>query len=90
MRRRADFTGRERESGVPADSDWFDYRPVSETPLDPATASEAARLPPGYSVFSVESAERGLLKSYPYVTRLSDELPPGVTPLPGLVCARYG
>ncbi|HEX8141319.1 MAG TPA: family 43 glycosylhydrolase [Pyrinomonadaceae bacterium] len=83
-------TGRGRETSVAADFDWFDYRPASETAQDAATTSEAARLPPGYKVFSVETAESGLLKNYPYVTRLSTELPPGVTAQTGLVYARYG
>src|SRR5207253_1685971 len=47
-------------------------------------------LPPGYTVFSVETAERGLLNRYPDVTRLSTKLSPGVTAQPGVVYARYG
>ncbi len=83
-------TGRGRESNAPADFDWFDYRPASEPTPDPATVSEAAKLPPGYNIFSVDVAQRGLLKNYPYVTRLSTELPPGVKAQTGLVYARYG
>ena len=83
-------TGSGRDSSVPADFDWFDYKPVSESPLNAATIGEQATLPPGYTVFSVETAERGLLKNYPYVTRLSTELPPGVIAQRGLVYARYG
>lgn len=83
-------TGRGRDSTVPADFDWFDYGPVAEPPLDAATLKEASMLPPGYNVFSVETAERGLIRTYPYVTRLSTKLPPGVQPEPGLVYASYG
>jgi alpha-N-arabinofuranosidase len=83
-------TGRGRESTAPADFDWFDYKPVTEPPLDAATLKEAATLPPGYTVFSVETAERGLIRNYPYVVRLSTELPAGVQAEPGLVYARYG
>ena len=83
-------TGSGRDSSVPADFDWFDYKPVSESALNAATIGEQATLPPGYTVFSVETAERGLLKNYPYVTRLSTELPPGVIAQRGLVYARYG
>jgi len=83
-------TGRGRDSSTPADFDWFEYKPVSQPPLDDATLREAAGLPPGYAVFTVETAERGLLKSYPYVTRLSNEIPAGVSDQPGLVYAKYG
>lgn len=83
-------TGNGRESSAPADFDWFDYSPATEPPLDPAIVAEQKTLPPGYTVFSVETAERGLLNRYPYVTRLSTDLPPGVTAQPGIVYARYG
>ena len=83
-------TGRGRDSSVPADFDWFDYRVVTQPALDAATMSEQATLPPGYTVFSVETAERGLLKNYPYVIRLSTELPPGVIAHRGVIYARYG
>jgi alpha-N-arabinofuranosidase len=83
-------TGRGRESTAPADFDWFDYAQASEPPLDPSIVAEQKTLPPGYNVFSVETAERGLLRNYPHVTRLSTELPPGVTSKPGIVYARYG
>lgn len=83
-------TGRGRESTTPADFDWFDYRASTQPPLDDATLAEQKTLPPGYTVFSVETAERGLLNRYPYVTRLSKELPPGVKATPGVTYARYG
>lgn len=83
-------TGNGRESAAAADFDWFEYKPVSEPPLDDTTLKEAATLPPGYSVFSVEVAERGLLRTYPFVTRLSNELPAGVKAAPGLIYSRYG
>ena len=41
-------------------------------------------------MFSVETAERGLLKNYPEITRLPTELPAGVIARRGLVYARYG
>ena len=82
-------TGQGRDSTTPADFDWFDVRRVTQPPLDDATLKEAATLPPGYTVFSVETAERGLLKTYPYVTRLSTDLPEGVQAQMGLVYARY-
>jgi pectinesterase len=47
-------------------------------------------LPPRYSVFSVETAERGLIRNYPYVTRLSRDLPSGVQAEAGIVYAHYG
>ncbi len=83
-------TGQGQDCSVPADFDWFDYRAATQPPLDAATISEQAKLPPGYTVFSVETAERGLLKNYPYVNRLSTELPVGVTAQRDLVYARYG
>jgi alpha-N-arabinofuranosidase len=83
-------TGRGGDSAAPADFDWFDYRESSQPPLDPSIISEQKKLPPGYTVFSVETAERGLLNRYPYVTRLSTEIPEGVTSQPGITYARYG
>jgi pectinesterase len=62
----------------------------STPPLDKATAREQAALPPGYTVFSVDTAERGLLKKYPYIKRLATDLPAGVKAQPGLVYAHYG
>lgn len=83
-------TGRGRESATPADFDWFDYAQATEPPLDSSIVAEQKQLPPGYTVFSVETAERGLLARYPFVTRLSNELPPGVKAQPGITYARYG
>lgn len=83
-------TGRGRDASVPADFDWFDYKEATQPPLDPAILSEQQTLPPGYTVFSVETAERGLLNRYPYVTRLPTEIPTGVKAEPGVTYARYG
>jgi xylan 1,4-beta-xylosidase len=83
-------TGRGRDSSAPADFDWFDCKSVSEPPLDAETQKEQATLPPGYTVFSVETAERGLIGNYPFVARLSSDLPPGVIAKPGITYQRYG
>ncbi|HEX8502035.1 MAG TPA: family 43 glycosylhydrolase [Pyrinomonadaceae bacterium] len=83
-------TGRGREAAAPADFDWFDYAPAADPPLPPELVAEQKTLPPGYNVFSVETAERGLLRNYPFVTRLPAELPPGVRARPGVTYARYG
>ena len=61
-----------------------------DPPLDPATVREQATLPPGYTVFSVEAAERSVRKNYPFIKRLSTDLPEKVTAQPGLIYARYG
>jgi len=82
-------TGQGRDSAVPADFAWFDFRRAVEPPLDDVTLKEAARLPPGYTVFSVETAERGLLKSYPFITRLSAEVPSDVLATKEVVYASY-
>lgn len=83
-------TGRGRESTAPADFDWLDYAQASEPPIDPAVVAEQKTLPTGYTVFSVDSAERGLLAKYPFVTRLSTEIPAGVRAQPDITYARYG
>lgn len=62
----------------------------SKPPGDDATAGEQAGLPPGYTVFSVDRAERDVRKKYPFIKRLSTELPPAVKALTGIVYARYG
>ena len=62
----------------------------NDPPLDPATVREQATLPPGYTVFSVETAERSVRKNYPFIKRLSTDLPDKVTAQTGLVYARYG
>ena len=62
----------------------------SGPPLDAATLREQATLPPGYTVFSIDSAERSVRKNYPDIKRLSTELPANVTAQPGLIYARYG
>ena len=83
-------TGRGRDSSIPADFDYFESKQVSGQLLEAAIVKEQATLPPGYTVFSVETAERGLIKNYPFVTRLSNDLPPGVIAKPGIVYQRYG
>jgi xylan 1,4-beta-xylosidase len=83
-------TGRGRDATVPADFDWFESKQTIDPPLDAATQREQATLPQGYTVFSVETAERGLIKSYPFVTRLSNDLPAGLTAKRQLVYQRYG
>jgi alpha-N-arabinofuranosidase len=83
-------TGRGQDASVPADFDWFDYQQVTQSPLDAATLKEQATLPTGYTVFSVETAERGLLRNYPFVTRLSTDRPAGVMAQRELVYAHYG
>jgi len=45
----------------------------NDPPLDPATVREQATLPPGYTVFSVGTAERNVRKNYPFIKRLSKE-----------------
>ena len=82
-------TGQGRDSTVPADFDWFEYQRATEPPLDDAAQKEAAKLPQGYTVFSVDTAERGLLKSYPFITRLSTEVPREARARLGVVYASY-
>ena len=45
----------------------------NDPPLDPATVREQATLPPGYTVFSVGTAERKVRKNCPFIKRLSKE-----------------
>ncbi len=62
----------------------------ADPPLDAATLRERATLPPGYTVFSIDSAERSVRKNYPHIKRLSTDLPANVNETPGLIYARYG
>jgi len=57
----------------------------NDPPLDQATVREQATLPPGYTVFSVETAERSVRKNYPFIKRLATDLPDKVTAQPGLI-----
>ncbi len=77
------------ESRSPADLDWFEY---NADPADPyaGLVTTDPSLPAGYTIFSVDAAERGIIQKYPFITRPSGEVPGDVEASEGLVYAKYG
>ena len=77
------------ESTAKADFDWFEY---NSKPIDPYAniAINDPKLPPGYTIFSVDAAERGIIKKYPFITRPGLKISSDIEFQAGLVYARYG
>jgi beta-xylosidase/acetyl esterase/lipase len=67
-----------------ADIDWFRFEPTDKN------AQNTLSLPPGYTVFSVDSAERGIIGTYPFITRPSSEVPDDVEARRDVMYAKYG
>ncbi len=77
------------ESTSKADFDWFEY---NSKPVDPYAniAINDPKLPPGYTIFSVDVAERGIIKKYPFITRPDLTISDDIDFQKGLVYAKYG
>ncbi len=82
-------SGNGKESTANADFDWFE---INEKPLDPYVNLKVTdpSLPSGYTIFSVDSAEKGIINKYPFITRPSSEVPPEIEVQRGLFYAKYG
>ncbi len=82
-------SGNGKESTANADFDWFE---INEKPLDPYANLKITdpSLPSGYTIFSVDSAEKGIINKYPFITRPSNEVPPEIEAQRGIVYAKYG
>ena len=76
------------ESTSNADFDWFEF---NEKPVDPYADLKLTdpSLPPGYTIFSVDTAEKGIISKYPFITRPSGKVPPEIEIQRGLVYAKY-
>src|SRR5436190_1784922 len=77
------------ESTAKADFDWFEY---NSKPVDPYAniALNDPKLPPGYTIFSVDVAEKGIIKKYPFITRPDLDISTDIEFEKGLVYAKYG
>lgn len=77
------------ESKTNADFDWFDYNSEPKDPYGNAAINDPT-LPKGYTIFSVDTAEKGIIQKYPFVTRPSSKVPENIDFQKGLVYAKYG
>lgn len=77
------------ESTANADFDWFEYDADPPDPYAELVVNDPG-LPPGYTIFSVGAAERGIIQKYPFIRRPSSNIPANIDVLKGLVYARYG
>ena len=77
------------ESTSKADFDWFE---LNSKPVDPYAniAINDPKLPPGYTIFSVDTAERGIIRKYPFITRPDLDVTRDIEFQKGLVYAKYG
>ena len=82
-------SGNGRESSSKADFDWFEY---NASPKDPFAniAINDPTLPKGYTIFSVDTAEKGIIAKYPFIIRPSSVVPTEIEAQKDLVYAEYG
>ena len=82
-------SGNGRESSSEADFDWFEY---NASPKDPFAniALNDPTLPKGYTIFSVDTAEKGIIAKYPFITRPTAVVPADIEAQKDLVYAEYG
>ena len=77
------------ESTSNADFDWFEFNAKAVDPYADLKLTDPG-LPPGYTIFSVDTAEKGIINKYPFITRPGSEVPPAIKARRGLVYAKYG
>lgn len=77
------------ESTSNADFAWFEYDSKPVDPYANITINDP-KLPPGYTIFSVDVAERGIIKKYPFITRPDLNISSDIEFQKGLVYAKYG
>ncbi|CAN5457555.1 hypothetical protein BH10ACI2_BH10ACI2_03290 [soil metagenome] len=77
------------ESTSNADFDWFKFNSQPKDPYSDLVVNEPT-LPKGYTIFSVATAEKGIIEKYPFIVRPSSFAPDEVEEMPGLVYAKYG
>ncbi|MBX7170974.1 MAG: alpha/beta hydrolase fold domain-containing protein [Pyrinomonadaceae bacterium] len=77
------------ESKTTADFDWFDYNAAPKDPYANIAINDPS-LPKGYTIFSVDTAEKGAIQKYPFITRPSSKVPENIEFQKGLVYAKYG
>ncbi len=82
-------SGNGKESTTFADFDWFE---INEKPIDPYVDLKLndPSLPKGYTIFSVDTAEKGIINKYPFITRPTSEVPPEIEVQRGIIYAKYG
>ncbi len=77
------------ESTADAYVDWFEYDPHPADPYSDLVVNDPS-LPPGYTIFSVGAAEKGIIQKYPFIRRPSSVVPDDIEVTKGAVYARYG
>jgi acetyl esterase/lipase len=77
------------ESTVDADFNWFDFNANPKDPYADLVTTDPS-LPKGYTIFSVQTAEKGIIQKYPFIYRPSSKIPEDIEFQKGLVYARYG
>lgn len=83
----ASGNGREKVSN--ADFDFVEFKDAPADPYADLVTTEPT-LPPGWGIFSVEIAEKGIIKQYPFISRPSTVVPNDVEAQRGLVYEKYG
>lgn len=82
-------SGNGRESTAPADFDWVEYDPNPKDPYADIAVNDPS-LPKGYTIFSVDTAEKGIIAKYPFITCPPTDVPAEIEARKGLVYASYG
>lgn len=82
-------SGNGREKVAPADFDFVEFKDAPTDPYANLILTEPT-LPPGWTIFSVDTAERGIIKQYPFISRPSTVVPDDVEARRGLVYEKYG
>lgn len=77
------------ESTSDAYVDWFEYDSRPADPYADLVVTDPS-LPPGYTIFSVEAAEKGIIQKYPFISRPTSVVPDDIEVTKGAVYARYG
>lgn len=82
-------SGNGRESTTPAEFDRFELNDSPRDPYESIVITDPS-LPKGYTVFSVDSAEKGIIEKYPFITRPLSIVPADIEEKRAVVYRRYG
>ncbi len=77
------------ESKTNADFDWFELNLTPKERYADLVVNDP-NLPKGYTIFSVRTAEKGIIEKYPFITLPSSVVPANIEEQKKLVYAKYG